>query len=148
MHEAGQNVAKIKSAHFQCQMHFQSQMFILCNSRIAYRSLRWVVICRLSKSDRQFICFRYPTIPYITPPIMFVKEIFFTRCFLWLLLVKNSFTYLLQIRMFNQNIAEINIYWEKRNLRQMICLSSEFDIFDNNFSKNACYLLHVAIRVH
>ena len=40
MHEVVQNVANIKPEHFQCQMHFQSQTFILCNSRIAFRSLR------------------------------------------------------------------------------------------------------------
>ena len=76
MQDAVQNVAKIKPAHIQCQMHFKSQIFILCNSSIAFRSLQWVVICRLSKSDRQFICFWYPTIPHITAPITFVKELF------------------------------------------------------------------------
>ena len=81
MHKVVQNVAKIKPAQFQCQMHFQSQIFILCNSRIAFRSFEWIVMCRLSKSDRQFMYFWYPTIPYIIPPIMFAKELF-SRCFL------------------------------------------------------------------
>ena len=103
MHEAVQNVAKIKPAHFQCQMHFQSQIFILCSRRIAFRSLRWVIICRLSKSDRQFICFWYPTIPYMTSPIMFVKEFFslvvFCDCCLLRILLLTFYKYDFSIKM-------------------------------------------------
>ena len=106
MQEAVQNVAKIKPAHIQCQMHFKSQIFILCNSSIAFRTLQWIVICRLSKSDRQFICFWYPTISHITPPIMSVKDFFslvvFCYCCLLRILLLICYKYELSIKMLHK----------------------------------------------
>ena len=103
MHEEVQNVAKIKPAQFQCQMHFESQIFILCNSRIAFRSFQWIVISRLSKKWPQIYILLISNYTIYNTPNYVCKRTFsllvFCYCCLLRILLLICYKYEFSIKM-------------------------------------------------